>query len=306
MTKTVLILGASGKIGSFAAEAFWNAGWTVRRYDRSTDMTAAAKGADVIVNGLNPPAYHDWAHIIPAITAQVIAAAKASGATVIVPGNVYNFAFRPGRTTQTWDETTPQAPTTRKGRVRKEMEEAYAASGVRTIILRAGSFIAPGREDDTMGAILLRDLAKGKVTVPGRPDTRHAYTYLPDWARAAVMLAERRESLSRFEDIPMPGPHFTPVELKSALEAELGRKLRFGGFPWALMRLASPFWELAREMSEMKPLWFTSHRLGGAKFARLLPEFQPTPVANVMLSGLASQVHPDKAVRSGGQPVTAQ
>ena len=68
MTQTVLILGGSGKIGKHSTEAFWNAGWTVRQYTRGTDMTAAAQGADVIVNGLNPPNYHDWAKTIPAIT----------------------------------------------------------------------------------------------------------------------------------------------------------------------------------------------------------------------------------------------
>ena len=113
MRQTVLILGGSGKIGSHTADAFWNAGWEVRHYDRKTgDMTAAAMGADVIVNGLNPPAYHDWERTIPAITAQVIAAAKASGATVIIPGNIYNFGDQPG----VLDENTPQTAHTTQGR----------------------------------------------------------------------------------------------------------------------------------------------------------------------------------------------
>ena len=110
MTGTVLILGPSGKIGSHAARAFDAAGWEVRRYRRGTDMTSAAQGVDVIVNGLNPPNYHDWARQIPAITAQVIAAARASGATVIVPGNVYVYGTAPGP----WSEETPQQATTRK------------------------------------------------------------------------------------------------------------------------------------------------------------------------------------------------
>src|SRR5690606_11144032 len=85
MAKQVLILGASGKIGSHSARAFAHAGWSVRNYDREAgNMSAAAEGADVIVNGLNPPAYHDWEHLVPAITEQVIAAARASGATVIL------------------------------------------------------------------------------------------------------------------------------------------------------------------------------------------------------------------------------
>ena len=76
MTGTVLILGASGKIGQHAATAFSNAGWAVRKFNRKTDnMSKSAMGADVIVNGLNPPNYHNWAEIIPAITKQVIAAA---------------------------------------------------------------------------------------------------------------------------------------------------------------------------------------------------------------------------------------
>ena len=44
MTKTVLILGGRGKIGSHSARAFGEAGWEVRLYDRATeDMKAAAK-----------------------------------------------------------------------------------------------------------------------------------------------------------------------------------------------------------------------------------------------------------------------
>src|SRR5690554_4114169 len=130
MTGTVLVLGANGKIGHHAALAFQAAGWQVRRYARGSDMTAAAMGADVIVNGLNPPNYHNWARLIPQITAQVIAAARASGATVILPGNVYNFGAIGG----VWSEDTPHRPVSRKGHIREEMEAAYRASGVQVIV----------------------------------------------------------------------------------------------------------------------------------------------------------------------------
>ena len=150
MSHTVLILGGSGKIGQNATSAFKKAGWTVQVFDRkSDDMTTAAQGVDVIVNGLNPPNYHNWAETIPAITKQVIEAAKASGATVIIPGNVYNFGDIPG----VWSENTPQNPTSVKGRIRVDMENAYRASGVQTIILRAGNFIDPTRDDDIMSML---------------------------------------------------------------------------------------------------------------------------------------------------------
>jgi nucleoside-diphosphate-sugar epimerase len=301
MTGTVLILGPSGKIGTHAACAFAAAGWTVRPYKRGTDMTAAAMGADVIVNGLNPPRYHDWANLIPQITAQVIAAAKASGAMVIIPGNVYNFGSKGGE----WSETTPQRPVSRKGQIRADMERTYAASGVQTIVLRAGNFIDPDQNDDIMSLVMMRDIRKGKITNGGDPDAMQAYCYLPDWARAALALAEMRADLAIFEDIPFPGHSFTVNELRATVEKALDRPVRLTLLPWTLMRLLSPVWELAREMAEMRYLWSTSHTLSAAKFNRLLPDFCPTPLGQVMLAGLPADIHPDKVVRPGQKPVLA-
>lgn len=275
---TVLILGANGKIGRHSAPAFANAGWTVRRYIRGTDITAAAQGCDVIINGLNPPNYHDWKRIIPAITKQVIAAAKASGATVFVPGNLYNFGDQSG----VWSEETPHRPVARKGRIRVEMEEAYRASGVHTVVLRAGNFIDPDHEGDVLSTIYLRNIGRGFITLPAKADVMQAYAYVPDWARAALMLAEKREQLAAFEDVLFPGLAFTAQDLKSELELAMGRPLKVARFPWWAMNLLSPVWELARELREMRYLYNTPHSLCSAKFNRLLPEFQHSETAAVI------------------------
>lgn len=290
MSKTVLILGASGKIGTHSAQAFDAAGWTIRRFNRAQDnMIDAAQGADVIVNGMNPPNYHDWANLIPALTEQVIAAAKASGATVILPGNVYPFGQQPGP----WSETTPHRPCSRKGQIRADMNTAYRQSGVQTVILRAGDFIDPHHQGDMMGVVLLRAIAKGKITAPGPTDRLHAYAYLPDWARAAVALAEKRTTLGQFEDIPFPGHAFTLDQLRAELEQLRGQPLRFTGFPWWALRLSAPVWELARELGEMRYLWQVSHSLSAEKFTTLLPDFGPTPLKDVLRAALPSDIDPD-------------
>lgn len=292
MTQTVLILGASGKIGRNAAKAFASAGWQIRRFNRKTDhMTEAARGCDVIVNGLNPPNYHDWARLIPEITNQVIAAARASGATVIVPGNVYVYGDHPGE----WSENTPHRPCSRKGAIRADMERTYAASGVQTILLRAGDFIDPDHNDDLLSVVSFKALGRGKVTALGPADARHAYVWLPDWARAAVMLAEKRDSLATYEEVNMPGLAVTMEEIATEAERQLGRPLRIARFPWWLMRLAAPVWELARELGEMRYLWTVPHSLSGEKFARLLPEFSPTPFAEVIRGALPDAVQPGTA-----------
>lgn len=302
MTQTVLILGASGKVGSHCAEAFWNAGWTVRRYDRSTDMTDAAQGADVIINGLNPPNYHDWPTIIPQITRQVIAAAKASGATVIMPGTVYPHGNQPGEI----NERTPQVPCTRKGQIRAEMERAFRASGIRIVMLRAGHFIAPDQPDDFMALAALRTIHKGNLTHLGPADTLQAYCYLPDWAQAAVALANKRQELEQFADIPFPGHSFTMKMLQQAVEQATGRRTKLTAFPWWIMTALTPFWELAREMREMRYLYAMPHTIGADKFARILPDFQPTDLAQAMLCGLPRDIYPDKMMRPGGQTIAAQ
>jgi len=279
MTQRVLILGANGKIGRHSAAAFKAAGWEVRTYNRKTDnMTKAAQGCDVIVNGMNPPNYHNWKEIIPQITANVIEAAQQSGATVILPGNVYHFGDQLGL----WSETTPPQPVSVKGRIRLEMEQAYAASGVQTIVLRAGNFMDPDHSDCVMSQIYLRKIASDKITLPGPADTRQAMCFLPDWARAAVALADMRDSLGVFEDIPFEGHTLSAQDIKNGIEPILKRDLAFTPFPWWIFRITSPVWELARELNEMRYLWRTDHALSGKRIQELLPDFQITPLDDVL------------------------
>lgn len=287
MSKTVLILGASGKIGKHSAEAFRRAGYEVRMHDRrSGDLVRDAAGVQVIVNGWNPPAYHDWARIVPELTRKLIAAARASGATVIIPGNVYNLDAEGGE----WSEDTPHRPPTRKGKIREAMERAYEQSGVQTIVLRAGNFIDPERKDDVMSVLFLRALGQMKLTLAGDPDAMQAYCYVPDWARAAVLLADRKDVLGRFADVPFAGHAFTARELQAFLTREFGRPIRTTSFPWWLFSALGPFWELAREMSEMRYLYNLSHTLSGEKLGRLVPEFRVTPLDQVLRGAIPPEL----------------
>ncbi len=289
MTRTILILGASGRAGRNAAEAFAAAGWQVRRFDRKRDdLIKAAKGSDVIFNGMNPPNYENWAENIPRITRDAIHAARSSGATLIVPGNVYIYGAAPGP----WSEDTATQPNSVKGRVRVEMEESYRAAardGLQVILLRAGDFIDPGDGGDAMSLIYLRAIARDRLTAAGNPAVTRAYAYMPDFARAAVMLAEIRDRLGAYEDIPFPGHAFSLLDLKAELERRTGRALRLSKFPWWLIRALSPVWPLARELMEMRYLWSLEHRLDGGKFARLLPEFQSTSFEEVVAGSLAAE-----------------
>lgn len=299
MTQRVLICGASGNFGRNAARAFEQAGWQVARYARGTDMAQTARGADVIVNALNPPMYHDWARLIPGITRQVLAAARASGATVLIPGNVYVYGRQPGP----WGPGTPHRPVARKGHIRAEMEAAYraaAADGVRTILLRGGDYLEAGNPNTILNMITLKPLARGRMTAMGRPGAVRAYAHLPDMARAAVALAGMRADLPAFADLPFAGHAFSLDALAAEIGRQTGRAPRITPFPWWQLRLAAPFWELARELREMRYLYDLDHRMDDRPLRDVLGEVPHTAFEQIVADHLSAlgqgKINPDKAV----------
>ena len=286
MTRTALILGASGGFGGQVALALQAAGWRIDRYQRGTDMTRAARGAALIVNGLNPPGYHNWDKLIPEITQSVIAAGRASGATLLIPGNVYPYGMEPGP----WGPDTPHRPNSRKGRIRAEMEASYRraaeSGGPRTILLRGGDFLLPSAPQMLMNRMILAGVAKGKVTAMGPADVLHAYAFLPDMARAAVGLAALGDALPAYADIPFAGHAFTINDLAARVARLTGRKMKVTHFPLWYFTLVSPFWELARELREMLYLNCFPHQMDPAPLRRWLPDYHDTPLDEVILAHL--------------------
>lgn len=284
MTQTVLILGATGRFGRHCAQAFAAAGWGVRPFDRARDdLDQAAKGADVIVAGWNPD-YHLWADQVPQLHAKVRKVAQANDATVILPGNVY--VFGPDAPFG-WDEHTPHLAQNPLGVIRKEMEQAYQETGVKTILLRAGDFIDTEASGNWFDKIMTPKLAKGRFTYPGATDVDHAWAFLPDLARAAVGLAEKRATLDRFTDVPFAGYTLSAEKLVAALSTARGHPLRLSRMAWAPLHLMRPVMPVAKHLFEMRYLWNLPHRLDNRTFAGLLPDFQPTPLDEALRQATA-------------------
>lgn len=279
MSQRALILGATGRFGRAAALAFEQAGWQVDRFRRGQGSLAqAAQGAAVIVSAWNPP-YPDWAAQVPELHRQVIAAAKASGATVIVPGNVYVFG---AQTPMPWSETSHHAAQNPLGRIRVEMEAAYRDSSAQVILLRAGDFLDTEPSGNWFDAMITAKLGKGRFVYPGRPDIPHAWAYLPDLARAAVELAEIRADLPRCLDVPFEGYTLSGQEILAQVNSHLEIQARLRQMSWLPLHLAGPFWPMGRCLLEMRYLWDTPHRLDGGLLRSILPGFKATPLAEAL------------------------
>jgi nucleoside-diphosphate-sugar epimerase len=293
--KTALVIGATGGVGGAAAKALLAHGWRVTALNRNpkraakstrlpgmtwiegdamiaADVIAAAKGADLIVHAANPPGYRDWDKLIIPMMESSIAAAKASGARILLPGNVYNYGPDAGAVIT---ETSPERPLTRKGKLRVEMERRLKASGVRALIVRAGDFFGPGATTNSWFSQLVK---AGKpvrsATYPGVRSVGHAWAYLPDLGETMARLADREADLPPFAVFNFGGHYFERgVQMAEAiLRVAEQPKTKVRAFPWFLVVGLSPFVPTFRELLEMRYLWKRPLRLDNAKLTEFLGE----------------------------------
>jgi len=176
-------------------------------------------------------------------------------------------------------EQTPHRPTTRKGRLRENMERAFesaASDGVRTIVVRAGDFIDTQPGENWFEGQIAKSAGDGRLTYPGPTDRKHAWAFLPDFARVFVELAERRVEFAPFETFNFDGYALTGVQLVAAIENVMGRRMKVSAVPWPILRALGVVSPQLREVAEVSYLWRTPHELDGSKLRAVAPGFQPT------------------------------
>jgi nucleoside-diphosphate-sugar epimerase len=281
LNRTALIVGATGGIGAEVARLLIARGWCVRGLKRDpdqltdaekvsgvdwrrgdamsgSDVAAAAQGVAVIVHAVNPPGYRNWGKLVLPMLDNTIAAARANGARIVLPGTVYNFG--PDALPNV-KETSKQNPLTAKGRIRAEMERrlrAAADAGVGVLIVRAGDFFGPRARNNWFSQGLVKpDKPVTSITNPGRAGIGHQWAYLPDVAETMVRLLEKAEMLEPFAVFHMEG-HWDAdgAQMINAIRAAAGNTaIKVRQLPWWLLRLLSPFVPLFRELIEMRYLW---------------------------------------------------
>jgi nucleoside-diphosphate-sugar epimerase len=280
--RTALILGATGGIGGTVGRLLKARGWYVRALHRAPDkvadkqgfdwragdamraddVAAAAAGVSLIVHAVNPPGYRDWDKLVLPMLENTIAAAKASGAKILLPGTVYNYgpdAF------PDISEGAAQNPLTRKGAIRVAMERRlreFAESGGSVLIVRSGDFFGPGSANNWFAQLVRPGKRPAVVRYPGRRGIGHQWAYLPDVAETMVRLLETPD-LDRFANFHMEGLWDADgTRMVDAIRRVLGApSIKVRKTPWWIMRLAAPFVPMLREVMEMKYLWDRPVRL---------------------------------------------
>ncbi|MBR0554952.1 NAD(P)H-binding protein [Ciceribacter sp. L1K23] len=305
-----LVLGATGGIGGAVATRLHRDGYRVRALHRNAgvmqrrlpifewvqgdamianDVVTAAAGADVIVHAVNPPGYRNWGTMVLPMIDNTIAAAKRAGATILMPGTVYNYgpdSFPDVR------EDSPQNPVSVKGRIRVELErrlEIASTEGVRVLIVRAGDYFGPGAANNWFSQVVVK---AGKpvtsITNPASPQTGHQWAYLPDVAETMARLLAVSDRLPTFARFHMDGFFDRDgIQLAAAIRRVVGKPdLPIKRFPWLLVRLSSPLVPMFRELLEMRYLWKQIVRLDNRALVDFLGEEPHTPIDHAVRATL--------------------
>jgi len=302
----VLVLGASGGMGGEMARLLRDRGWQVRAMKRrlgvtrqqqgaiewvegdalkAADVMAAAQGCSVIVHAVNPPGYRRWAEWVLPMIDNTIAAAQAQGATVVLPGTVYNYG--PDAFPLIAEDALQNAHTT-KGRIRVELEQRLATGAqtgrMKVIVVRAGDFFGPRAGNNWFSQGMVKPgRAVSTVYTPAAAGVGHQFAYLPDVARTMADLLDQRDALPAFASFHMAG-HW---DATGTVLAEAVRRVvvRRGGqapvikaFPWWLVRMVSPFVVTFRELLGMRYLWQQEVRMDNTRLVQQLGHEPHTPL----------------------------
>jgi nucleoside-diphosphate-sugar epimerase len=313
---TVLILGARGRFGQAAADAFAAAGWQVVAQMRpggaalpiagvrwieaqpqdTAALAAAVPDAAVVVQALSPLYTHRaWRREVPRLTQAAIAIARELGATLMLPASVYNFGAELPAMLR---EDTPQVANTVKGGLRIESEaqirRATTDGSVRAVVIRAGDFFGSGK-GSWLDLVMAKDLRSGKFTYPGPLDLPHAWAYLPDLAQSFVRVAQARERLPAFETLHFAGHTLAGSDWRDALteiaqengSLGAGGQLKQGSLPWPLLRALGLVVPTFEALAEMRYLWRRPHQLVGTRMRELVGPEPHTPFQQAVRVALA-------------------
>ncbi|MEU8683913.1 NAD-dependent epimerase/dehydratase family protein [Streptomyces sp. NPDC048611] len=187
---------------------------------------AAVAGAAVVYHCVNV-AYHRQVEVMPRVQCAVLGAVEAVGARLVVLDTLYPYGPTQGAV---MTEDTPWRATSRKGRMRAQLDERYLAAHrdgrARVVLGRSADFVGPGVLNSTLGgAVFPAALSGGEVLAMGDIDLPHSYTDIRDVAAGLATLGTHPEGDGRVWHLPTT-PAVTTREIHRMIETRVGRPLQ--------------------------------------------------------------------------------
>ena len=232
-----------------------------------------------IVFAVNVP-YHLWEATMEKALSNCILLAKQWNAAIIFPGNVYSL--QPIYNLPL-NEDHILTPITRKGKLRVKMENMLKESKLNVLLIRANDYYGPTAHNGMLEMIFHNPLKKKKINCFGK-NIIHEWVYLPDLAKATVLLLEVLDFTIPYQVVHFQGTitlkrnEFMNKVAMHAAQLNNSVPVKISPIPWFILSLYSLIDPVTKELLEMKYLFNNTLLLDNTKLKQLLPEFKLTDV----------------------------
>ena len=247
-------------------------------------LRSAAAGKEFIFHGINYP-YDKWEKNMPKVTENIIEAASREQATIIFPGNIYEF----GNGKEITEETVP-APVTKKGKIRLGLYEMLHTAAEQkkcsVIFMRLPDFFGPNVVNGLTERIFGHAVKKKPINWLIRSDIPHQFVYTPDAAALMLKICLQADSpgftLYNYSSYVVPSiNHFAKV-----IAGITGGPAKVQNLPKGMMVMMGWFMPVMRELKENFYLFENSVNLNDKKIRADFPEFRHTPLEEALTGTL--------------------
>ncbi|MGL4820185.1 MAG: NAD-dependent epimerase/dehydratase family protein, partial [Bacilli bacterium] len=148
------------------------------------------KDVDIVYHCVGAP-YREWGDTLPLIAKNVAHSAAQHQCKIVYADNLYAYGPQNGPLLETMIARPVGTKTKVRGDVAQIFADAALEKGLQFTIGRSSDFYGPTVQNAILGSRVMQHLMDGKaVELIGQPDLLHSHMYLPDMARALIMLGE--------------------------------------------------------------------------------------------------------------------
>lgn len=231
-------------------------------------VRAVCAGHDVVFFCAQPE-YTEWPEKFPPLVRSLVEGLTGTGVRLVFGDNLYMYGPTDGAPIT---ETLPYAATGRKGKTRAQLAtmlmDAHKQGKLQVAIGRASDFYGPRVRGSVLGDIVFEPAMQGKaVNLLGDIDLPHTYTYIGDFAKALVTLAEHDEAFGETWHVPN-AETVTTREMLTKIGTELGAPIKPRTAGKTMLSLLALFSPVMREFKEMYYEFDEPYVVDDSKFRR--------------------------------------
>ena len=231
------------------------------------DAARACAGAGVVYGCVGLPGYDRWPELWPPLMQGMLRGAESADAPFIFMDNLYMYGPVDGPRTEDMALTDYGDKPAVRAKITHMWRDAHSAGRVRAAAVRASDFYGPGVTLAALGDFSVGRMSQGKsAQVFGDPDQPHAFTFVPDVARALVSVADAGDdALGQAWHVPN-APDRTVRQLLTAFAEDLGVPLKIQTLSSWMMTLIGLANLQVREAKEMLYQWDRPFLVDHSKF----------------------------------------